>query len=1154
MGSRIRWCAALLCLLSTLQGHAQLHHFKVEAAAGGAIPRQRAGVAFAIKITAQQANNTTYTAFTGKVRITSTGSLTAGGDSTAKFVAGVLSSHSVTIGNTGQFTITATKDSSGTSAVFPVTAFRSDDFNAYNLNTAFWTFTDPIGDATLQLSGTKTPNARLALSVPAGVPHDLYAGRNTAPRVMQPAANSDFTLDVKFDSPVSQAYQLQGVIIQQSPTVLLRFDLSSDGIATMAYAGSTADGFTTEPVTQIPLTAIAGNGIAPLYLRIQRSGNTWTMQYSINGTTYLSAGSFSYALTVTQAGLFAANGGATIPAHTALVDYFFDAAQPITPEDGGTVVDSLPPLVYGLTSIAGGTDIRITWKTDERAKTRFEYGKTTSYGTTVLDDTLRTAHTITLRNLSSNTLYNFRVIAYDSLNRRDTTANIKDTTYARTPTTITPWYGTTQMFGKVGTPQRYVNILGNVADPAGIDSAWYKVNNGPLIPFSVGPDTRRLYRTGDFNLDIPYASLVAGTNTVAISTKNIFGEAASSTITVRDSSAAVWPLPYSVTMSATKSLTDSVQVTDGRWAINGGFAQIVERGYDRVIAVGDTTWTDYEITTRLKIKGIDSSLVAYASPSNGPAIAYLMRWSGHTNDPITGKQPLEGYLPLGAFAACSWTSVTSQKWEMFGNGLVLKDTKPAPTLAFDTLYNFKLQVTTFPGQGGYYRFRVWKASQTEPTTWLMSMQEPLDAPQNGSVLIVAHHSTAWIDQITVTRVPPDGTPPVLSGTATDTYATAAYVTLTTDEPARVRIKYGTTAGYGKEVLLDSVLRTSHGIPIVGLTPSTTYHYAIVATDNAGNAVQSSDGTFVTGAPASPATLTADDFTATSLNGRWTFVNPAGDATIATPGGSVSIGIPAGAAHDIWTTGYGVPRILQGTNNTDFITEVKWVSPLVGSPTAFQTQGIVVQQDAQNLIRFDLTSNADGVHAFSAVFRNGFQFDSIQIHSYALVPDGAGTQPLWLRVIREGDIWSSWYSTTGSTWTLATRFHHDLVVSAVGLFAGNAGTAPPAFTSVVDYFHTTLPTEAVDDAPAIPTVFAMDQNYPNPFNPAAVIRYHVADPRMVQIVVYDLLGRKVAVLVNEKREPGSYNVTFDGSRCASGMYIVRMMAGPFVETRKMLLVR
>jgi hypothetical protein len=81
-----------------------------------------------------------------------------------------------------------------------------------------------------------------------------------------------------------------------------------------------------------------------------------------------------------------------------------------------------------------------------------------------------------------------------------------------------------------------------------------------------------------------------------------------------------------------------------------------------------------------------------------------------------------------------------------------------------------------------------------------------------------------------------------------------------------------------------------------------------------------------------------------------------------------------------------------------------------------------------------------------------------------------------------------------------------------------------------------------------------QNYPNPFNPKTGVRFQVGGVSDVNIVVFDLLGREVAVLVNERRQPGTYEVTFDGSSMASGIYFYRLQAGSFVETRKMLLVK
>jgi hypothetical protein len=89
---------------------------------------------------------------------------------------------------------------------------------------------------------------------------------------------------------------------------------------------------------------------------------------------------------------------------------------------------------------------------------------------------------------------------------------------------------------------------------------------------------------------------------------------------------------------------------------------------------------------------------------------------------------------------------------------------------------------------------------------------------------------------------------------------------------------------------------------------------------------------------------------------------------------------------------------------------------------------------------------------------------------------------------------------------------------------------------------------------IPTAFALEQNYPNPFNPATVVRYQVAVAGQVTLAVYDLLGRQMAVLVNEVKAPGSYAVRFDAAGLPSGMYVYRLSAGGFSTARNMMLVK
>jgi photosystem II stability/assembly factor-like uncharacterized protein len=89
---------------------------------------------------------------------------------------------------------------------------------------------------------------------------------------------------------------------------------------------------------------------------------------------------------------------------------------------------------------------------------------------------------------------------------------------------------------------------------------------------------------------------------------------------------------------------------------------------------------------------------------------------------------------------------------------------------------------------------------------------------------------------------------------------------------------------------------------------------------------------------------------------------------------------------------------------------------------------------------------------------------------------------------------------------------------------------------------------------VPWRASLEQNYPNPFNPKTGIRYQVPSISDVKLMVYDLLGREVTVLVNERKAPGSYEVKFDASGLASGVYVYRLRAGDFVASKKLLLLK
>jgi hypothetical protein len=89
---------------------------------------------------------------------------------------------------------------------------------------------------------------------------------------------------------------------------------------------------------------------------------------------------------------------------------------------------------------------------------------------------------------------------------------------------------------------------------------------------------------------------------------------------------------------------------------------------------------------------------------------------------------------------------------------------------------------------------------------------------------------------------------------------------------------------------------------------------------------------------------------------------------------------------------------------------------------------------------------------------------------------------------------------------------------------------------------------------IPKAFELSQNYPNPFNPVTTISYAIPKAGNVKIVVTDVLGKEVAVLVDEDKPAGYYNLSFDGTNLPSGTYFYTIRAGDFKDTKRMILVK
>jgi hypothetical protein len=154
-------------------------------------------------------------------------------------------------------------------------------------------------------------------------------------------------------------------------------------------------------------------------------------------------------------------------------------------------------------------------------------------------------------------------------------------------------------------------------------------------------------------------------------------------------------------------------------------------------------------------------------------------------------------------------------------------------------------------------------------------------------------------------------------------------------------------------------------------------------------------------------------------------------------------------------------------------------------------------------------------------------------------------------------------------TKIKSFAHDgLAVSGI-TYARNIGISnygsgePPPISHYVDLkgcyvngvmYGDTLLTNINQISTEVPSSYTLSQNYPNPFNSMCNLQFSMRNAGNVKLVVYDVQGREVQTLVNERLQAGTYETSFDGSMLNSGVYFYKMVTDGFTETKKMILIK
>ena len=260
----------------------------------------------------------------------------------------------------------------------------------------------------------------------------------------------------------------------------------------------------------------------------------------------------------------------------------------------------------------------------------------------------------------------------------------------------------------------------------------------------MGPDARRLEAPGDFNIEIDFKDLAVGANQLTITARGRHGRRTARTITLDYAPRPVPLADYFIDWSTVRCIGEVAQVVDGRWMLTTDGVRSAEPGYDRIIAIGDITWTDYEVSMPVTVHSMDPR---FANPAGGAAVGVLVRWSGHVA--WGERRPREGWWPLGAAGWYGWENdLPAPHLMLHGNrGRLLSNLGTGKRLETGRSYLFKVRASTRPRTGHRYAFKAWARGEAEPPAWDLSGVEGADEPSAGSVLLITHYVDATFGNV-----------------------------------------------------------------------------------------------------------------------------------------------------------------------------------------------------------------------------------------------------------------------------------------------------------------------------------------------------------------------------------------------------------------------
>ena len=324
------------------------------------------------------------------------------------------------------------------------------------------------------------------------------------------------------------------------------------------------------------------------------------------------------------------------------------------------------------------------------------------------------------------------------------------------------WYGDRQNFGHLGHAQPLVNILGSIVPVESVGNMSYRVNKQKRQQLILGADLHRLARPGDFNIEIDRTTLKPGENIVEVRAHTLRGRELLKKVVIDFKPKTAWPLPFEVDFSKLDSIQNAVEVIDGKWRLTDQGVRTEVPYYDRQLAFGDESWTDYELEAEIifhhhfvNFQGRNRSGPPYLSHAH---TSFNLRWGGHPDD---GWIPRRDWQSLGSLVALrcdlSRANAGNYWWMHFGRpipGQPAKRSIMKPeqryAIQLEVPYRYRMRVETISPDKARYRTKVWKADRDEPAEWQMEAVDESEAFSSGGVVFVVHHSDVTLCNVKVT--------------------------------------------------------------------------------------------------------------------------------------------------------------------------------------------------------------------------------------------------------------------------------------------------------------------------------------------------------------------------------------------------------------------